>query len=108
MSLSHPNINCSNGKDGSESCPFRSWGECLSVVKARSLGKALGNTSGLVPLYRAICIALDSEYPSAANCLSPRRELNQLKCPILNERLNFIYCCLIPMLPLTRMLHCFP
>src|SRR5271156_3705824 len=79
----------------------------LCVIKARTLCKALGNNTSLIPLNRSISIFFDFEHPAATNCFVARWKLYQLKGSILNQALNLIQSSLVPFgLLLCRALHC--
>ena len=86
-----------NGKDGPNSRVVHSGGKGLSKVKARVLGVALGNKSGLEVLHRPICIPLDLEVPVGTHHLLARGKLDNLPSSVPLVGLKFLQAGLLPL-----------
>jgi len=86
-----------NGKDGPDSRVAHSGDKGLSEVKARALGIALGNKSGLEALHSPICIPLDLEVPLGTHHLLARRKLDNFPSPIPLVSLKLLQAGLLPL-----------
>lgn len=79
-----------------QSCPFGSGGKGLVKANPKTLRVALGDSVCLIALNSAISIALDLEDSAAANCLTTRRELDNLPGVILHVGLHLLHSGLTP------------
>lgn len=77
-------LNGSGGKDDLNAGHTNGGSKHFDKIIAWMLREALGNKSSLVVLNGAVSIALDLEYPSAANSSAVWREINDFPSAVLD------------------------
>jgi len=87
----------SNGEDGAEGGELDNRDECLIVVEAFDLSKALGNDTCLVLLYLAVWSTFDTENPLTSDNLASFWSRDYIVNPHLLEVVDFVFAGRIPL-----------